>query len=208
MDKKLLRRAAAFVFGLSLLQAQQAMAVTTGLDFAGGCPEAMNGVCSGPGGPNADTTNVAAILGVDESLVTEVTSGFTVTGMNSGSGTWTVTDPSITHLAFKSDGYFILGTVTDVSGEWMNDTSALGSWDLSLAICPLEICNTADANNQKGDRLIGPRDYVDADFLNNGGQVANLSNVRAFTVVPVPAAVWLFGSGLLGLVGVARRRRS
>jgi hypothetical protein len=26
-------------------------------------------------------------------------------------------------------------------------------------------------------------------------------------VVPVPAAVWLFGSGLLGLVGVARRKR-
>ena len=28
------------------------------------------------------------------------------------------------------------------------------------------------------------------------------------TVIPVPAAVWLFGSGLLGLVGVARRKRS
>jgi hypothetical protein len=26
-------------------------------------------------------------------------------------------------------------------------------------------------------------------------------------VVPVPAAVWLFGSGLLGLVGVARRKK-
>lgn len=27
------------------------------------------------------------------------------------------------------------------------------------------------------------------------------------TVVPVPAAVWLFGSGLLGLVGIARRKK-
>jgi hypothetical protein len=27
------------------------------------------------------------------------------------------------------------------------------------------------------------------------------------TVVPVPAAAWLFGSGLLGLIGMARRRK-
>ena len=26
--------------------------------------------------------------------------------------------------------------------------------------------------------------------------------------IPVPAAVWLFGSGLLGLVGVARRKKA
>ena len=31
--------------------------------------------------------------------------------------------------------------------------------------------------------------------------------VRAeFSPVPVPAAVWLFGSGLLGLIGAARRK--
>lgn len=31
---------------------------------------------------------------------------------------------------------------------------------------------------------------------------------EAAAAVPVPAAVWLFGSGLLGLVGVARRKKS
>lgn len=44
-----------------------------------------------------------------------------------------------------------------------------------------------------------------------GGAFHNFaSNWRlegTMTVVPVPAAVWLFGSGLIGLVGVARRRR-
>ena len=28
----------------------------------------------------------------------------------------------------------------------------------------------------------------------------------SLTIVPVPAAVWLFGSGLIGLIGVARRK--
>jgi len=41
-----------------------------------------------------------------------------------------------------------------------------------------------------------------------GGGGKDLSNIAAYTVVPVPAAVWLFGSGLLGLVGVARRKRA
>jgi len=28
------------------------------------------------------------------------------------------------------------------------------------------------------------------------------------TVVPIPAAVWLFGTGLLGLFGMARKKRA
>ena len=37
--------------------------------------------------------------------------------------------------------------------------------------------------------------------------VLNVVDAVAPPAVPVPAAVWLFGSGLLGLVGMARRRR-
>lgn len=33
-----------------------------------------------------------------------------------------------------------------------------------------------------------------------------LDNINAY--VPIPAAVWLFGSGLLGLVGIARRKKA
>jgi len=32
-------------------------------------------------------------------------------------------------------------------------------------------------------------------------------NVTQTAVIPVPAAAWLFGSGLMGLVGIARRRK-
>ena len=42
-------------------------------------------------------------------------------------------------------------------------------------------------------------------LTNTGAAISVVTNVSA---VPVPAAVWLFGSGLLGLIGVARRKKS
>jgi hypothetical protein len=39
------------------------------------------------------------------------------------------------------------------------------------------------------------------------GPFAGFSPYFQVTTVPIPAAAWLFGSGLLGLVGIARRRR-
>ena len=183
---------------------QVALAATTGLDFAGGCPSGEpnnTGLCDQGGNP--DVANVAAILGIDEALVTQIGeiggfsgtgSGFSVDSKDGGqSGTWSVSDSAITHLAFKADTYFILGKVTMGSGTWEIDAM---TWNLSLATCPATIC-TVDP---------GPRPYVPGDFLNGGGPIADLSNLRAFSVVPVPAAVWLFGSGLIGLIGFAKRK--
>ena len=46
------------------------------------------------------------------------------------------------------------------------------------------------------------------DTLNNGAIYwDDVSLTATPAAVPVPAAVWLFGSGLAGLVGVARRRK-
>lgn len=50
----------------------------------------------------------------------------------------------------------------------------------------------------------GPANSQQLSFaVENGTFVVDVGKVPA---VPVPAAVWLFGSGLLGMVGIARRR--
>ena len=39
------------------------------------------------------------------------------------------------------------------------------------------------------------------------GEDFTRAQFQAVTPVPLPAAIWLFGSGLLGLIGVSRRKR-
>lgn len=46
------------------------------------------------------------------------------------------------------------------------------------------------------------------DFTNVSFQYGTNFGEPNIPAIPVPAAVWLFGSGLLGLVGVSRRKRS
>lgn len=47
---------------------------------------------------------------------------------------------------------------------------------------------------------------VKVDFSLSADSTVGLSGFVQQTPVPVPAAVWLFGTGLLGLVGIARRK--
>ena len=183
---------------------QNLNAATTGLTFAGGCPNTGGGPPLCMPGSNATEDNVAALLGLNPSLVTlvgiisdsQTSPAFSVNSLGATSGTWSISDLSITHIAFKSNTNYILGKVNATSGTWDNSDLGIGpafGWDISLVDCPAAICGVNRA-------------YTVSDFLNTGGQVAALSNARAFSVVPVPAAVWLFGSGLLGLAAVARRR--
>ena len=44
-------------------------------------------------------------------------------------------------------------------------------------------------------------------FNYNGANEVTAAATTSVTVVPVPAAAWLFGSGLIGLMGLARRKK-
>lgn len=56
-------------------------------------------------------------------------------------------------------------------------------------------------SNYSGKALM----YDDFAGISQAGAYVGVALVREVSAVPVPAAVWLFGSGLLGLIGVARR---
>lgn len=193
----LTRRVALGLMGVTAwVVATAAPATVTGLTFAGGCPE---GACA-PGN-NPSVSNVAEILGVDTSYVTQIGSdldsdgsgdGFAITGIDQQGGNWSVSDSSITHLTFKANGYFIIGKVADTSGMW--DADVL-EWvpDFTTLDCPASICGSVRA-------------YTLADFRTGAmnTSIADLSNVRAFSVVPIPAAAWLFVTALAGLFGLKR----
>lgn len=100
-----------------------------------------------------------------------------------------------------------LTSIGDVDGDGVNDYSAVlvsggavgSSWGGFFGAGYFE---TWSINLLSNTWPIGfSKDTI---FATAGGDFAQSASVSS---VPVPAAVWLFGSGLMGLVGVARRRK-
>ena len=77
------------------------------------------------------------------------------------------------------------------------DGGELSDWTL------MEVSGVAPAGTESAQILLL---HILTDGTPSSGSI--FWDNASLTAVPVPAAVWLFGSGLLGLVGVARRRRS
>ena len=50
-------------------------------------------------------------------------------------------------------------------------------------------------------------DHPAGSWFANDGSPIIMDYIGSSVVIPIPAAVWLFGSGLLGLVGMARRKK-
>ena len=97
-------------------------------------------------------------------------------------------------------------TLTNVGGFGDTGGATVG-WSGSATV---DLASTAGWGSDSAVQVSFQNNLL-ATTLNNGETARiqkKLGGVGLFVnQVPVPAAVWLFGSGLIGLVGVARRKR-
>jgi len=121
----------------------------------------------------------------------------------------------------------VAGTVSFSSGSTNTFTIAFDSYifsnsdevSYSLGTYPyIDINTTIDyvylifQSKKYGNTILS---FTDSDFyfrhLLNGSEVAGIMDDTSFIMtpvtVPIPAAIWLFGSGLLGLIGISRRKK-
>ena len=131
-------------------------------------------------------------------------------------------------VAARAGGYFLrnpidCSTATELACRdnqlgymfYQNLSGTFGQSILTSVAPDLALFPTLQSDDYWSDNLPNPHGgawifgFGDGDQRDVDRQDNNYSwAVHAGNVVPVPAAVWLFGSGLLGLVGMARRKKA
>lgn len=121
-----------------------------------------------------------------------------VSGASSGNGTFGLTDFDAFLWSTKTPGESL-----DLSQELIGQTTTGGPWGSDFGLDS----NTGDFNLIAA--LASGAPFTTGSFImatdeGNGEQM----NLISFRPVPIPAAFWMFGSALLGLIGVGHKRRT
>ena len=144
-----------------------------------------------------------------------------ITDANSGNGEYTVEGGTLTYDT-NANEIIITGQVFDSSSTAVTDAGAtlfsggFTGWDYTDT--PLYEVFAAEGSGAMSNDILavmgeefGTYAFVGFTIENSGGVVLSTDFLTASLEprtpeVPIPPAVWLFGSGLLGLVGVSRRK--
>ncbi len=119
-----------------------------------------------------------------------------------------VSNSSQQALLFMFSYQVITGAFT--SGEFSTASGTVDFLDDLGFVDILQNNDSIDGIVDPGIFTPGTFEFTLADTEVNyiGGFVDATAQAVAPAVVPIPAAVWLFGSGLIGLVGIARRKKA
>ncbi|RKZ64268.1 MAG: hypothetical protein DRQ44_09390, partial [Gammaproteobacteria bacterium] len=145
-------------------------------------------------------------------------------------GDFVLTEAGTLHLEVGSDGL-------DPEGYLWDQLIVGGDYDLQGGLVKFSLLDGLDINNLESDfaiddffrtgtkdsdigfdllqlAMFGNLDFYAYDVSGDSWFSLALDETGGFLAtasaspVPVPAAFWLFGSGLIGLIGVARRRKA
>ncbi|MDH5189856.1 MAG: VPLPA-CTERM sorting domain-containing protein [Gammaproteobacteria bacterium] len=140
------------------------------------------------GGDFSQSTNDTSMM---SGITNASTTSFDLTGRVASMSAYGITDKKWDYAPFTtgttasnligSDTGVAVANVGDINGDGVDDYTAVFK-------------SAGEFGPEWGD--VYPMPYFE------------VWNVEIVSAVPVPAALWLFGSGLLGLAGIARRRKA
>ena len=145
-----------------------------------------------------DTYNVRFIIGSFDSIFGGPEGLDFTTSFDAGLAAQALLDAYDMFPTYDDDPELTIGVSTATGRIW----TPYNALDRDL---PNDTATSRVYKNTSGTSL-------NPDAIENSGVIRSAVKVYAdwenVSAVPVPAAVWLFASGLIGLVGVARRKQS
>jgi hypothetical protein len=123
----------------------------------------------------------------------------------------TATGTSGSGLIGTTVGFLTSGTINNSPFTFnpstaVNSLLTIGGWQVDLSTISI-VDQTTSVLNLAGSGAISGNGYdlTPTQWTLSANATGN-SYSMTVTAVPIPAAIWLFGSGLLGLIGIARKK--
>jgi len=152
--------------------------------------------------PHGNDTDGGSCDGAEDPIPEEcwLNDGWIITSENSetlyGIGGWIDSNTGgAAKITFLLDGYDVSGNNTDNIDNTNRDGEAIGAGWTFVGVIETNGFQTVEVRELSGKDA--QQEFIFGDSFTIG-----------VSAVPIPAAAWLFGSGLLGLVGMARRKKA